>query len=217
MRPPFTSILTSIGTHIRHTIIDRRRYMIIKTKIITVVLMGIMLMAGLACGESAAEGIITNETSRDIISPAIEDFRSGEWEGMLTVEDLPGFKGNGIIEWADSPFSPRLNSAFGNTLSDLQIYPYLFTDIESAKRAMGLLTDTIASYAENVISSVIDVNGMNATLIYGGYPDGWFTAHAYQQLGNSVVQVVVTPQRGVSIFDEQILNAVKEVFTAIRW
>ena len=191
--------------------------MMTKAKIVTVVLMGIMLMVGLACGESAAEGSITNETSRDIISPTIEDFRSSEWEGMLTVEDLPGFKGNGIIEWADSPFSPQLNSAFGNTLSDLQIYPYLFIDTESAKRAMGLLIDTIGSYAENVISSVIEVNGMNATLIYGGYPDGWLSAHAYQQLGNSVVQVVVTPRSGVSILNEQILNAVKEVFTAIKW
>jgi hypothetical protein len=191
--------------------------MIGKARIVTVVLLGIMLIVGLACGESAAEGIITNETSRDIISPTIEDFRSSQWEGMLTVEDLPGFKGNGIIEWADNRFSPQPYSAFGNTLSDLQIYPYLFIDIESAKRAMGLFTDTIGSYADNVISSVIDVNGINATLIYGGYPDGWFSAHAYQQLGNSVVKVVVTPQRGVSIFDEQIINAVKEVFTAIRW
>ena len=191
--------------------------MIGKARIVTVVLLGIMLIVGLACGESAAEGIITNETSRDIISPAIEDFRSGEWEAILTVEELPGFNGNGIIEWADSPFSPRLNSAFGNTLSDLQIHPYLFIDIESAKRAMGLLIDAIGSYAENVISSVIDVNGVNATLIYGGYPDGSISAHAYQQLGNSVVQVIVTPNRGVSILDEQIIDAVKEVFTAIRW
>ena len=188
-----------------------------KAKIVTVVLMGIMLMVGLACGESAAEGSITNETSRDIISPTIEDFRSSKWEGILTVEDLPGFKGNGIIEWADSPFSPQLNSAFGNTLSDLQIYPYLFIDTESAKRAIGLLIDTIGSYAENVISSVIEVNGMNATLIYGGYPDGWLSAHAYQQRGNSVVQVVVTPRSGVSILNEQILNAVIEGLTAIKW
>jgi hypothetical protein len=193
------------------------RDMIGKARISTVVLMGIMLMAGLACGESAAEGSISNRTSTDIISLTIEGNRSGEWEGILTGKDLPGFKGNGIIEWADSRFSPQLNSAFGNTLSDLQIYPYLFTDTESAKRAMGLFIDTIGSYAENVISSVIDVNGMNATLIYGGYPDGWFSAHAYQQLGNSVVQVVVTPQRGVSIFNEQIINAVREVFTAIKW
>jgi hypothetical protein len=191
--------------------------MMTKAKISTIVLMGIMLMVGLACGESAAEGSITNITSRDIIPLNSEGSRSSAWEGILTVEDLPGYKGTGTIEWADSRFSQQLNSVFGNTLSDLQIYPYLFTDIESAKRAMRLLTDTIASYAENVISSVIDVNGMNATLIYGGYPDGWLSAHAYQQLGNSVVQVVVTPRRGVSIFDEQILNAVKEVFTAIRW
>ena len=57
----------------------------IKAKIVTVVLMGIMLMVGLACGESAAEGSITNETSGDIISPTTEDFRSSEWEGILFV------------------------------------------------------------------------------------------------------------------------------------
>ena len=191
--------------------------MIGKARIVTVVLMGIMLMVGLACGESSAEGSIANETSRDIIPFAIEGFPSGEWEGIVTGEDLPGFEGTANIQWTDSRFSSQLNSQFGNKVSDLQIYPYLFTNIESAKRAMGLLIDTIGYYADNVISSVIDVNGMNATLIYGGYPDGWFSAHAYQQLGNSVVKVVVTPQRGVSLFDGQIINAVKEVFTAIRW
>jgi len=187
--------------------------MIGKAKISTVVLIGIMLMVGLACGESAAEGIMANKTS----PLTIEGNRSGEWEGILKGDDLPGFKGTGTIEWADSSFSPQLNSAFGNTLSDLQIDPYLFIDAASAKRAMGLLIDTIGSYADNVISSVIDVNGMNATLIYGGYPDGWWSAHAYQQLGNSIIQVVVTPHRGISIFDEQIINAVKDVFTAIKW
>ena len=188
-----------------------------KARISTIVLMGIMLMGGLACGESAAEGSITNKISQDIIPQAIEGFRSGEWAGILTGEDLPDFKGNSIMEWDDSRFSQQLNSEFGNKVSEFQIYPYQFIDIESAKRAMGLLIDTIGSYAENVISSVIEVNGVNATLIYGGYPDGSISAHVYQQLGNSVVQVIVTPHRGVSILDKQILNAVIEGLTAIKW
>lgn len=186
--------------------------MIGKARIVTVLLMGIMLMLGLACGELATEGSIVNKTA----PLGIEGNRSGEREGLFTLDNLPGFKGTGTIEWADSSFSPQWNSAFGNTLADLQIDPYLFIDTESAKSAMGLLIDTIGSYADNVISSVIDVNGMNATLIYAGYPDGWLSARAYQQLGNSVIQVVVTPHLEISIFSEQILNTVKHVFTAIK-
>jgi hypothetical protein len=207
--------LTGDSPRIKIASIQGRRSMMKRTTIAVVLLLGIMLISGLACGgggESAPtptptptptpDGGITTKMPEDVIPLIVSGFillQNYNWD--------KGFKG---CEYsAYSLFSPEPATEFNGKVQDLLVTAFLFEDDASA---IEWYVDTAGDGAS---STEIQVNGADALVTYNKDSG---EAAALQRYGRLVILSDTTSPIGATTFDEQMLrDAAIEGLKALRW
>jgi hypothetical protein len=195
--------------------IQGRRYVMKRTRIAVVLLLGIMLVSGLACGggeesaptptptpTSTPNGGITTKLPEDIIPITISGFR------LIQKNELD--KGFDSCEYsAYSFFTPKADTQFDGKVQDLLVQAFLFEDDASA---IEWYMDTAG---EGSSPTEIQVNGTDALVTYDNYRG---EAAAIQQHGRLVILSDTTSPLEATTFDEQSLkDAAIEGLSAIRW
>ena len=186
-----------------------------RTMIAVVLLLGVMLVSGLACGggeesaptptptpTSTPDGGITTKLPEDIIPITISGFRliqKNNWD-----------KGFDSCEYsAYSFFTPKADTQFDGEVQDLLVQAFLFEDDASA---IEWYMDTAG---DGYSSTEIQVNGADALVTYDKDSG---EAAALQRYGTLVILSDTTSPLAATTFDEQVLtDAAIEGLKAIRW
>jgi hypothetical protein len=186
-----------------------------KSMLAVILLLGVMLVSGLACGggeesaptptptpTSTPDGGITTKMPEDIVPLAVSGFKllqNNNWD--------MGF--DGCEYSAYSLFTPQPNTQFYGKIQDLLVTAFLFEDESSA---MEWYVDTAEDGAS---STEIQVNGADALVTY--YKDSGEAA-ALQRYGRLVILSDTTSPLGATTFDEQALtDAAIEGLKSLRW
>ena len=186
-----------------------------KSILAVILLLGIMLVSGLACGggeesaptptptpTSTPDGGITTKMPEDVIPLTVSGFKllqKYNWD--------KGF--NGCEYSAYSLFSPEPATEFDGKVQDLLVTAFLFEDDASA---IEWYMDTAGDGAS---STEIQVNGADALVTYDSYRG---EAAALQRRGRLVILSDVTSPLDATTFDEQVLtDAAIEGLKALRW
>ena len=186
-----------------------------RTTIAAVLLLGIMLVSGLACGggdesvptptptpTATPDGGITTKMPEHIVPLIVSGFKllqKNNWD--------MGF--DGCEYSAYSLFSPEPATEFDGKVQDLLITAFLFEDDASA---IEWYVDTAGDGAS---STEIQVNGADALVTYDNYRG---EAAALQRYGRLVILSDTTSPLGATTFDEQMLrDAAIEGLKALRW
>ncbi|MDR9459627.1 MAG: hypothetical protein RI591_05715 [Dehalococcoidia bacterium] len=186
-----------------------------KSMLAVMVLLGVMLVSGLACGggggsaptptptpTATPDGGITTKMPEDIIPLTVLGFK------LLQKYDWD--KGFDACEYsAYSLFSPNPNTEFDGKVQDLLVTAFLF---ENDTSAIEWYMDTAGDGSP---STEIQVNGAAALVTYDNYRG---EAAALQSYGRLVILSDTTSPLGATTFDEQSLkDAAIEGLKAIRW
>jgi hypothetical protein len=191
------------------------RSMMKRTTIAVVLLLGVMLVSGLACGEgggsaptptptptSTPDGGITTKMPEEVIPLTVSGFKL-----LQNYNRDKGF--DGCEYSAYSLFSPESNTQFDGKVQDLLVTAFLFNDESSA---IEWYMDTAGDGSS---STEIQVNGADVLVTYDKDSG---EAAALQRHGRLVILSDVTSPLEATTFDEQILSdAAIEGLKAIRW
>jgi hypothetical protein len=191
------------------------RSMMKRTTIAVVLLLGIMLVSGLACGggeepaptptptpTSMPDGGVTTKMPEDVIPLTVSGFK--------LLQKYNWDKGFDSCEYsAYSLFSPNPTTEFDGKVQDLLVTAFLFEDDASA---LEWYVDTAGDGSS---STEIQVNGSDALVTYDKDSG---EAAALQRQGRLVILSDVTSPLEAATFDEQSLkDAAIEGLKAIRW
>jgi len=186
-----------------------------RTTIAAVLLLGIMLVSGLACGggeesaptptptpTSTPDGGITTKMPEDVIPLTVSGFK--------LLQKYNWNKGFDDCEYsAYSLFSPNPTTEFDGKVQDLLVTVFLFEDDASA---IEWYVDTAGDGAS---STEIQINGADALVTYDRDSG---EAAALQRHGRLVILSDTTSPLEATTFDEQSLKeAAIEGLRAIRW
>ena len=186
-----------------------------KSMLAAILLLGIILVSGLACGEgeepaptptptptSTPDGGITTKMPEHVIPLTVSGFKllqKYNWD--------KGF--DGCEYSAYSLFSPNANTQFDGKVQDLLVTAFLFEDDASA------IEWYIDTAGDGSSSTEIQINGADALVTYDKDSG---EAAALQRHGRLVILSDTTSPLDVTTFDEQILtDAAIEGLKAIRW